>query len=246
MATIPYGEFIKMLDQYGMESMQRFYSLYVAIVADNNDPEKLGRIKISIPEMTAGQVLNKWITPQVAFGGNNNGFVAIPNVGENVWVTFRCGDPRFPIYIGSFWTKDQFPEEALEDYPNTLLIKSKQGHYIKINDTTGEISVNQSNGNTVNISEDEINISIEGGSNVKVNNSLVELNGNSQKAVKGDVTKTELENNNKRLEGVISAFNTWIPTSADGIALKGFITTALVGTIPANYTNILSDKVKLD
>ena len=122
MATIPYEDFIKNLMQYGMESMQRFYSLYVAIVADNNDPDQLGRIKIVIPELTKDQILNKWITPQAAFGGNNNGFVAVPSVGENVWVTFRCGDPRFPIYIGSFWAQDQFPEEALEDYPNTLLI----------------------------------------------------------------------------------------------------------------------------
>ena len=246
MILTPYEEFIKDLMQFGMESIQRFYSVYAAIVADNDDPEQLGRIKISVPEITAGQVIDKWITPVTAFGGNNNGFVAVPSTGENVWVTFRCGDPRFPVYVGSFWAKGQFPEEAKEDYPNTSLFKSKQGHYLKINDTTGEISITQKNGNTVKITEDEVLLSTNNGSTVKVNDSLVELNGNSQSAVLGNTAKTELEKNNARLEGIVSAFNVWIPTTADGIALKAAVTAALAGTLPANYSNILSTKVKLD
>ena len=83
-------------------------------------------------------------------------------------------------------------------------------------------------------------------SNIVVNDSLVKLNGDSEKAIKGDTAKIELENNNQRLENIITALEQWTPVPSDGgAALKLLITAALQASPPAaNYSDILSDKSK--
>lgn len=68
--------------------------IYRAIVRDNRDPRKSGRLKVSIPQLT-GSTPTDWIWPLVAAG-----YLVLPKAGEQVWVGFEAGDTENPVWLG--------------------------------------------------------------------------------------------------------------------------------------------------
>jgi hypothetical protein len=76
---------------------QRFFGNYRGVVFDNNDPDKLGRIRVTVPQLFADTATG-WAWPK-----NSAGLVLQPPpVGQGVWVEFEGGDSSFPIWTGTF------------------------------------------------------------------------------------------------------------------------------------------------
>jgi len=76
---------------------QRFFGNYRGVVFDNNDPNKLGRIRVTVPQLFADTATG-WAWPK-----NSAGLVLQPPpVGQGVWVEFEGGDSSFPIWTGTF------------------------------------------------------------------------------------------------------------------------------------------------
>ena len=48
---------------------RRFYGKYRGIVVDNQDPSKLGRLKLRVPSVLGKDVVTGWATPCVPYGG---------------------------------------------------------------------------------------------------------------------------------------------------------------------------------
>jgi hypothetical protein len=107
----------------GLEKAGIYLSAYKAIVVDNNDPDKLMRIKVKCPVIYGDVVPNIWISQRGTFAGANIGFFALPNVGDAVYLTFLGGDVAYPLWEFSGYIKGQTPEEAKENYPDKLVIK---------------------------------------------------------------------------------------------------------------------------
>ena len=127
---LDYPEFIKESQKNGLENTLRlFYGVYHAICTNNDDPDKQGRIKLKIPQISGDQALDVWAYP-IATAGNNAGFLAVPSVGDGVWVSFENGNPRFPQYNGGWWARpegeSEIPDEAKDDYPDVEIWKSKE------------------------------------------------------------------------------------------------------------------------
>ena len=68
--------------------------IYRAIVRDNRDPRKSGRLKVAIPQLT-GSTPTDWIWPLVTAG-----YLVLPKAGEQVWVGFEAGDQENPVWLG--------------------------------------------------------------------------------------------------------------------------------------------------
>lgn len=79
-----------------MEST-RFFGLYRGKVAENNDPDKHGRLRIVVPQLFGTEPTN-WAWPQDASYVKSQ----VPAVGQGVWVMFEGGDPYYPIWTGTF------------------------------------------------------------------------------------------------------------------------------------------------
>jgi hypothetical protein len=76
---------------------QRFFGNYRGVVFDNNDPDKLGRIRVTVPQLFADTATG-WAWPK-----NSAGLVLQPPpVGQGVWIEFEGGDSSFPIWTGTF------------------------------------------------------------------------------------------------------------------------------------------------
>ena len=71
-----------------------FLRHYVGKVVDNNDPKKLGRLKITIPEIGFDTPdLAKWAYPRQGAG------MSIPNISDWAEIYFIGGDPNRPVYL---------------------------------------------------------------------------------------------------------------------------------------------------
>lgn len=95
--------------------MPPLYGKYRGKVADNKDPQRLGRIKPLVPAV-AEDLLN-WAMPCVPYAGPQEGFLMLPPIGANVWVEFEGGDLNYPIWTGGFWgdtTQQQPPTDATD------------------------------------------------------------------------------------------------------------------------------------
>ena len=85
---------------------RRFYGKYRGFVVDNQDPAKLGRLKVKVPSVLGNDVATGWAMPCAPYGGAaDQGFLFIPEVGAGVWTEFEEGDLEFPIWTGTFWSQ---------------------------------------------------------------------------------------------------------------------------------------------
>lgn len=83
-----------------------FNSFYRAYVMDNNDPEKLGRVKIRIPAKHPEGSFYPWAYPACFTGlGFQTGMFILPPIGSIVFVTFEYSDEHRPIYFGGIPTR---------------------------------------------------------------------------------------------------------------------------------------------
>lgn len=122
----------------------KYWGKYRGFVQDNNDPEQLGRLKVTVPSLLADAVTG-WAWPAVPYAGAGIGFFFMPQVGDLVWVEFIEGELDHPVWTGCSWGKpggqSELPEEALQSYPQQQVIKTPSGNVIIINDSSGSESI---------------------------------------------------------------------------------------------------------
>lgn len=130
--TDPLANLIRQMDR-------KKYGKYRATVVDNQDPEKLGRLKLQIPSIL-GTRQSDWALPCMPFGGgSDHGFFMVPEIDAQVWVEFEEGDIDRPIWTGTFWQSgDDVPPEADVEEMSTRLIKTPCGHILQFDDKDGE------------------------------------------------------------------------------------------------------------
>ena len=78
------------------------------------DPENRNRVEIKLLayDGVEQQQARLWARVATPFAGNEKGAFFMPDVGDEVLVTFVNGDSRYPIIIGSLWNgRDAAPEE---------------------------------------------------------------------------------------------------------------------------------------
>jgi uncharacterized protein involved in type VI secretion and phage assembly len=79
---------------------------YLAEVVGVNDPEQLGRVQIRLLSFDGidGQDAPVWARVAAPFAGDQRGAFFIPDVGDEVLVSFVNGDSRLPVVIGGMWS----------------------------------------------------------------------------------------------------------------------------------------------
>lgn len=163
-----------------MNEAKKFYGKYRGSVTDNNDPLQMGRIRVTVPDVSAVNE-SSWAMPAAVVAGKQMGTYAVPLVGSGVWVEFEQGDPDFPIWSGCYWGgSSELPGPALEgdsSNPSIVLQTAKQ-NVIVISDVAGNsggVMLRSANGK-VSIIVNDTGIYIDNGNGAKI-----EMVGNSVK-----------------------------------------------------------------
>jgi uncharacterized protein involved in type VI secretion and phage assembly len=164
-----------------MSGDKRFYGVYRATVTDNDDPLKIGRIQVIVPDVS-NVIPTSWAMPCVPIAGKQMGIFVVPQVGAGVWVQFEQGDPDFPVWTGGFWgSAAEAPAAAASGAagdPN-IVIQSALGHAIVVSDLagpTGGIMLRSTGGATILVNDTGIFIKTGKGASVVLTDATVTIN----------------------------------------------------------------------
>ncbi|MGI9303717.1 MAG: phage baseplate assembly protein V [Gammaproteobacteria bacterium] len=185
--------FGQLLGQSASDS--RIYAPVVGIVTNNQDPDKLGRVKVKLPWLSEKDE-SDWARVVTPMAGAKRGMYFLPEVDDEVLVAFEHGDVRLPYVLGALWNgKDKPPEDNSDGKNNVRTIKSRSGHIVRLDDTKGEekievIDKSTKNSITINTKDNSITISADADISIKSAKGKLTLQSKDGIAIKsdGDIT----------------------------------------------------------
>lgn len=137
---------------------------YEGKVVDNNDPLKLGRLKVRVIEYygdLSGEHIPDELLPWInqftsSFLGNSADTCmwAIPVINTYVMVEYPTSDPYFGYYKSSIINENNRCDFFDEDYPHTYGFKDSQNNYVRINKLKNDMEIGHNSGTTFKIKGD--------------------------------------------------------------------------------------------
>ena len=146
----------------------------MATVLSNADPKGKGRVRVRMNWQTDGMQTG-WVRVMTPDGGSskdvksNRGFVFIPEVGDQVLLGFRHGDPARPYVMGSLFNGTTGGGGLEGNHMKSLTTRS--GHTIKLNDSLSSlgITIKDIKGNSIHIDSVGDDIIINAKRNITIN-----------------------------------------------------------------------------
>ena len=132
-----------------------------AIVINNEDPEKLGRVRVTIPALPGGPEL--WARGVSPLAGPDRGSCFLPEVDDEVLVAFTQGDLSSAYVLGGLWGVQKTPPESIGQSGNEIkCIRTRSGHLLEFDDSDSSerITLKDKNDNSIIIDTDDNRITI--------------------------------------------------------------------------------------
>lgn len=114
-------------------------------VVDNEDPKNQGRVKVQFPWQEESRKSTNWIRVSSPDAGTstvtkkNRGYVFIPEIGDQVMVSFELNSPNKPYVSGSMFTGKTGSGGGIKN--SIKSIKTRSGHTLEFNDSEGNESI---------------------------------------------------------------------------------------------------------
>jgi len=156
------------------------------------DPGGEFRVQVNLPLVGDARTALVWARLSTLYAGNQVGAFFYPEPEDEVIVGFMNDDPRFPVVLGSVYSKKLAPplvpddkndrkaivtrgklEIGFDDKDSVLEIKTPK-HTIRLDDKTGEVTIVDASNNRVALSkggialESDKNVSVSAGGNVTI------------------------------------------------------------------------------
>ena len=202
----------------------------MATVLSNADPHGAGRVQVRMNWQT-DNMRTSWVRVMTPDGGgskdvkSNRGFVFIPEVGDQVLLGFRHGDPARPYVMGSLFNgttgKGGFDSNhkkslttrsgstvTFDDTAHTILLQTTRANKIFIDELNGTITVSSAeevnvNTKSININASE-NMNVNVGKNFNMNvgeNAALSIGGDSSMNVQGHFSSIVSKDVTSHVEG---------------------------------------------
>jgi len=101
---------------FEFNTQRRISGVVIGTVADNVHPEGAYAVKLSFPWIASADTGDEqdfpstWCPVASVMAGNKRGFYCLPEVGDEVVVSFFHGDMRYPVVLGALWNSvDKMP-----------------------------------------------------------------------------------------------------------------------------------------
>jgi len=98
----------------------KIYDEFTGVVKDNNDPDKLGKLQIDVPDIADVPI---WVEPSSFPSSSSGGLFLLPDVGDTVRIKCEHGDSSYPVWEFGFWLEGNLMPEASANYPESLVLK---------------------------------------------------------------------------------------------------------------------------
>lgn len=142
----------------------------VGVVAQNRDPENLGRVKVRFPWRENPDETH-WARIAVPMAGASRGTWFLPEVGDEVLVACDAERVEHPYVLGCLWNGQDKPPQTNADGRNDIrMIRSRSGHEIVFDDgAQGRIEIHLANDTRkVRLDPDGIEISDSSGNRIAI------------------------------------------------------------------------------
>jgi phage baseplate assembly protein gpV len=166
------------------ELARRTAGVTTAIVTDVNDATGQGRVLVKFPWTGKNSA---WAPVMTPMAGDQRGFYCPPEINDHVLVMFDHGRIDSPFVIGAVWSgRDKPPLPSGKKTTDVRILKSRSGHTITLDDTSGkeEVVLTHENGKT------EIRMDARGEVTVKANK--VKVGDRQTQCELGDATDAML------------------------------------------------------
>jgi len=163
-----------------------YWGKYRGTVVQNIDPERKGRLLLSVPDVLS-LLPSTWAEPCVPLAGPTGppmGVYMVPPIGTGVWVEFEYGDPNRPIWVGCRWgLQSDIPPLAQLGNPAdpNIVIQSLLQHSIMISDmpptpATGGIILKSTTGAMIVVNDSGIYLSNGKGATITMIGTAIDFN----------------------------------------------------------------------
>lgn len=160
--------------------------LYRGAVTLNVDPEKRGRLLVSVPSVL-GYLPTSWAEPCTPLSGPVGppmGFSLVPPIGTPVWVMFEGGDVNLPVWMGCrFEGPENVPPLAQLGNPvdPNIVIQSLLQHAIVVSDMpptplTGGIMLKSTTGAMIVVNDSGIYLNNGKGASITLIGPTINMN----------------------------------------------------------------------
>lgn len=112
-----------LLDLMSPASKKKSSSIVVGLVTNNQDPDKLGRVRIKFPGLD--DLEGWWARIATPHAGKDRGLLMMPKVGDEVLVGFENDDPHKPYVLGALFNGKDTPGEMV-DKDGSFWLKSEK------------------------------------------------------------------------------------------------------------------------
>ena len=125
------------------EPERKIYGVTVCTVLNNIDSNGLARVQLNLPWLPGFQ---PWARLSSQMAGSDAGSYFVPQVGDEVLVSFNHGDVREPYILGSLWsTKAPPPTTAPLDAVTKRKICTPQGLDLEFDDALQSVTLTNTN-----------------------------------------------------------------------------------------------------
>jgi hypothetical protein len=122
-------------------------------VTDNDDPDKLGRLRVKVKTLTDDK--GNWAEPCVPFAGAGLAFFALPPVGTGDWIDCLEGRIDRMVYCGFYWKEGELDGQ---DYKPERVHFETKSLRLEISDADDEIRIEIKGGGAFSIKGNEVTI----------------------------------------------------------------------------------------
>jgi hypothetical protein len=165
---------------------------YKGIVVENNDPDKLYKIKVKIENFLEGDIDKlPWVLPKTPISAFSGGFINVPEKNTEVWITFPFKDNPYILFYDGYWTSKKnslaFGSNKGIDifqanYPNVMGWHDSLGNFFAVDKTDETITLNHKTGTQYKINKEgdlniigkrDVNINVTRDMNITVDGKIV-------------------------------------------------------------------------
>lgn len=125
------------------------------VVTQIDDPDKLGRVRVSLP--TYANVETDWMGVLSAGAGKGKGFMTLPDIGDSVLVLFAHEDPGQGIVLGALYGAQEPPDVGIDaGAVRRYTLLTPGGQRIRLDDAQQSIRLENSSGSYYELSPHKV------------------------------------------------------------------------------------------
>jgi len=244
-----------------------YVGLYEAKVVDTKDPLNRRRLKVRIHVLHKDALTGladtalPWARPCFPYTGPQSGDDGVPEIGAEIWVAFKHGKSKFPVWLGGYYPTGEGPPElaaaqsgaipkgyfrktaggwfyGVNEVTKVGKISSPTGYEMSLDETTQKATLTTKAGYKTELDEAAQKVSME-----TPDGSKVEIDQASQKITIETVTGNKLEldgaSGESLLKGIAKAVLDAVSIElGSGATEPAVLGTALMGWLPSHTHNV--------